>query len=294
MRTFILFICLAALLTSCVKDIPDQPVPVDTLTGPVVITVPISPVDSFWVISTDVPTGVPSEPMLKRETVQGGKIAAEYFYNSKWLLTRYINHDLNRNVISAETVNRYNYAGLLERVDKRINYSSSSIPMYDTSFALLYYDANKRLKETVNYRIKNKVVIFASRAIPQYDAQGRTISVGIYDSTATQLYNKNTYEYNSQGNIIKSMFFQTSYLSGASPSVTYIYEFDQKKNPRMNQWILPYGSNVNNVIKHVSTWHISGSPPATAITTFKTYNAQGYPTLVNEDNGLDYVYEYYQ
>lgn len=285
MRNLFLLTCLSVLLTFCSKDPLTPSVGTDTIPGavipPPVITLPV---DTFLTTPIDTPTGTPPGPLLRRIT-QAGVLQTEFVYNSKWQLVRTVLHNSPVGGITAEKVYRYDYSGMLTRIESRMNFGSSR-PMYDTSYSVMYYDANKRVKEIRTYRIKNRVTIFASIIKQDFDAQGRVISEGVYgDSASAQPNHKQTYEYDTRGNIVKVQYTQSNF--NQTSTSTTLYEYDQKNNPYRGKWTNPYGSSMNNVVKMISN---DGS---IQITNFKSYTAQGYPALVNDPNGLDYVYEYY-
>lgn len=263
MKKLFFFCCLSLLLISCGK--------------------------SFLEPGEDVFTG----PALRKIT-QAGKTNTEFTYNAKGQLVKITGYSFPGGVAS-ERVHRYDDAGLLVKIETSINISSSSMnPQYSLGYSEMFYDTGKKLTETKNYRLENGVAVYAGRTVPEYDAQGRTVAVSNYTEVPnSQAFSKTTYEYNADGNIIKSEFFQFSLMPGASMTTTY--EYDQKKNPFRGKWVFPYGANVNNIIKQVHANHIvapgiSNAPVTTGI-TIKAYNASGYPTLVNE-NGVDYGYEY--
>jgi hypothetical protein len=279
MTKLLLVVWVSVLFISCVKS-PLGPVPgVDTTGAGVVITPPAGP-------SADTPTGPPPRPLLKKIT-QAGITSTEFVYNKKWQLVKTIMYSPGLNTTINVQTYLYDYEGTLIRTDNIANMSSSmTVPLYDSSFALLYYNADKRVKESRTYRLVKGKTVFASRLIPEYDAQGRTIVAGLYaDSTNTTQFNhRNTYEYDSRGNIVKRVYDQFNFNQASSSVSTY--EYDDKKNPYWGIWVFPWGGSINNVIKITE-----GS--TTSVIRIKAYNALGYPTLVHESNGFDYEYIYY-
>jgi hypothetical protein len=173
-----------------------------------------------------------------------------------------------------------------------INISSSlTVPLMDQSYSELSYDSNNKLKETKSYHLNGGAYQYMGKSIPDYDAEGRIIAVILY-SASNQAYAKTTYQYNTQNNITAQEFFQ--YNAGIQgPSFRSVYEHDNKKNPFQNIWVMPFGTNPNNITKQITTNYVVTPNPSTttSLTVIKSYNSDGYPTLVNE-NGVDYVYEY--
>lgn len=222
----------------------------------------------------------------------GSVVQTEFSYDAKERIAKTVSYNFN-GVLQSEAI--YHYSGdQLVKLEKAFNVSStmSGVQM-DRSYSEMSYDANGRLTETKTYRISGSNTIYASRSVPEYDTKGRTTAVTIYDTTGKASF-KTTYVYNADDNVIKEDFYQyNAPIQG--PSTHKEYEYDQFKNPYYGKWVMPYGSNKNNIVKIIGTSYltapgISGGA-STTIIQHKQYNADGYPTLVNE-GGVDYVYEY--
>jgi hypothetical protein len=235
------------------------------------------------------------DPQLSRILV-GGQVNTEFGYDAMGRLVRTVIYQgAGSSVIGSETIRHYDAAGLLVKIESSANISSiMGASKMDLSYAELSYDANKRLTETKNYNLKNGSYQYVGRVVPQYDAAGRTVSVTNYSPTDTTVYNKSSYQYNAQNNVVAEEFYQS--MAGIpGPSWSRVYEYDQKKNPYKDKWVMPYGANQNNITKVSGTSYLTAPGVSAGSSTYsivyKTYNANGYPTLVNE-NGVDYVYEY--
>ncbi|NCI46872.1 RHS repeat domain-containing protein [Sediminibacterium soli] len=235
------------------------------------------------------------KPVLSRILV-GTQVSSEFSYDAKWRLvkiTRYMSP--GSTAIGSETVYRYDDAGRLVKVETAVNISSSSTsPQYVQSYAEMVYDAGNSWKETRNYNLVSGAAQYVSKGVTEYNADGRLSSVTVFAANSTSPANKSVYRYNSQGNVVSDQFFQ--YNSGLSgPTNENFYEYDQQKNPYLGTWVMPFGANVNNITKITSNNYLSapGAPanPVVTTTTYKTYNASGYPLQLTE-NGVDYTYEY--
>jgi hypothetical protein len=106
---------------------------------------------------------------------------------------------------------------------------------------------------------------------------------------------KSVYQYNAQGNVVREQLYQ--YQPGVTSPLTLerTYTYDQQKNPYFGgQQAMPFCVNTNNITS-ITTRYFTGAaasnPPVTLTTTYKSYNQQGYPVLVNE-NSVEYTYEY--
>jgi hypothetical protein len=236
-----------------------------------------------------------SGPKLSRILVNG-VVSSDFEYDNKGRLIRYTDYQTSSftGLKISETKKYYDNQGRLIKTEGAFNISSSTMrEQMDSGYSDMSYDANNRLIETKNYRIARAVATYASKAIPDYDAEGRTIAITLYEAVTNRVYAKYTYQYNALGNIITDEFFQ--YNAGIpGPSFRSVYEHDNKQNPYQNIWGLPFGANVNNITKQVVTNYIAvpANPSTTTnLSVFKNYNGDGYPTLVSE-NGVDYVYEY--
>ncbi len=224
----------------------------------------------------------------------GGNISSEFSYDREGRLVKRTSY-LSSGVIGSESTGYYD-SGRLVKVENAFNIGSSMTAVtMDRGYSTMFYDRDNRLVETRNYRLVAGTSLYVSRAVPEYDAKGRTISVTLYDPNNSTLYSRNTYQYNASGNVIVEEFFQASAgISG--PSTRREYAYDGFKNPYMGHWVMPFSVNANNITKITATNYL-GAPGITAPSTgttlisIKTYNSDGYPVLVTE-NGVDYVYEY--
>jgi hypothetical protein len=237
-------------------------------------------------------SSVSAGPKLARILV-GGNVNQEFSYDEQGRLVKYTGYLLPGGIKSSESVRYYDNAGKLIKTEDAINISSSlTVPLMDQSYSELSYDSNNKLKETKSYHLNAGTYQYTGKSIPDYDAEGRIIAVTLY-STSNQAYAKTTYQYNTLNNITAQEFFQ--YNAGIQgPSLRSVYEHDNKKNPFQNIWVMPFGANPNNITKQATTNYVAvpANPSTnTSLTVIKSYNSDGYPTLVNE-NGVDYVYEY--
>jgi hypothetical protein len=263
MRSFLSVCCAVLLLVSCSKDTAQ---------------------DSY-----------DGGPQLSR-ILLGGQVSTAFSYDTRGRLVRTVIYQVGgSSVIGSESIRHYNDAGLLVKIESSANISSlMGATRMDLSYAELSYDANKRLIETKNYNLRSGSYQYVGRVIPQYDAAGRTVSVTNYSPADTTVYNKSSYQYNAQNNVVAEEFYQS--MAGIpGPSWKRTYEYDQYKNPYKDKWVMPYGANRNNITKVSGTTYLTAlgiSPGSSSYSiVYKAYNANGYPTLVNE-NGVDYVYEY--
>lgn len=282
----IVTVCVAVLFAfSCSKDFdPVNPSGGGGTTTPVIDTTKTPgdttkpPCDSVYA----------SRRKLSRILVSG-VVRHEFFYDGCGRLAKHISY-FSPTIRSNESRWSYDSKGRVTRIDNESNVSNNSTrEQMLLSYNELFYNSNNRLQETKTYRISGGVTVYASRSVPEYDANGRTISVATYDEN-NKASSKNTYQYNSKNNIVSHDFYQ--YSTGTAPYWHYEYEYDDKKNPYKDIWVLPYGANQNNITKHMATSY--ATVPASVTTTlilFKTYDVYAYPTLVNE-NGSDYTYEY--
>lgn len=130
----------------------------------------------------------------------------------------------------------------------------------------------------------------------EYDNSNDLVGVGRENSYTTYTYNseglvvrqlvqfdngslETTYEYDQHGNLTVE--------TDPDGNVTR-YEYDNRRNPfyYMNQrpgWISPFNKSPNNVIR--ATGHHNFERAL-------TYNAEGFPLEIAEDNGLTYIYVY--
>ena len=231
-------------------------------------------------------------PKLSR-ILSGGSVKQEFSYDEKGRLLKYTAYLLPGGIISSESVRYYDVADKLVKIEDAVNISSSlTVPLMDQSYSELSYDSNNKWKETKSYHLNAGSYQYTSKSVPDYDAEGRVIAVTLYSAT-NQASAKKTYQYNAQNNIIAEDFFQ--YNAGIQgPSFRYVYEHDNKQNPFKDIWVMPFGANANNITKQVTTNYVAvpaNPSTTTTLTVFKSYNSNGYPTLVNE-YGVDYVYEY--
>jgi hypothetical protein len=223
-----------------------------------------------------------------------GVVQQEFGYDSKGRMVSSVGY-VTTGIKSSESKAYYDDNNRLVKLENSFNVSSSmSAVQMDNSYNEFIYAADGRLAETKTFRISGASTQLVSRSIPIYDAKGRTISVSIVDPVTGQVGNKTVYAYNGDDNVIMSELFQ--YNAGISGPTQHLeYEYDSNKNPFRGQWVMPYGTNANNITKIVGTSYLSapGVPggTATTLTLYKSYNKEGYPTLVNE-YGVDYVYEY--
>src|SRR6478752_6534797 len=114
-----------------------------------------------------------SGPKLSRILVNG-VVSSDFEYDNNRRLIR--NTSYFAGLRGSETKRYYDDKGRLIKTETAMNVSSSTIrEQMDSGYSEMSYDNNNRLIETKNYRIARAVAIYASKAIPDYDAEGRTI-----------------------------------------------------------------------------------------------------------------------
>ncbi len=225
-----------------------------------------------------------------------GQVEAEFTYDNAGRLTGYASYNAN-GIKRSEFSNTYDNNGRLLKQVNAINFSSSSTGVQmSSSYSEYSYGTDGKLAETRTYLVVAAGGQLASKSIPTYDAQGRTIAITVYDPVTNAATARRTYTYDAQGNIKVEEFFQ--YSVGQGPYTHTEYEYDDKKNPFQGIWVPPYGINTNNIIKANTTSYYSPlgvfvpqGITGTNVTVFKSYTPSGYPEVVN-DNGNDRLYEY--
>ncbi len=226
-----------------------------------------------------------------------GNVESEFSYDDSGRLIKYTSYRAV-NVVGSGVIRTYDDAGRLTKEASSLNVSSTMTGMQmDESYSDLSYTSANRLAETKIYRKVNGIYQFQSKSIPDYDSDGRIITVTLYD-TNNVVFAKRTYAYNAQNNVRVEEFFQYS-VSTQGPTSRSEYSYDDKKNPLEGKWVMPFGVNKNNITVIKGTSYLSqtgvytpaGIGPGTTNTLYKSYTNNGYPAIVNE-NGVDRVYEY--
>lgn len=235
---------------------------------------------------------------LLSRILANGQVNTVLAYDGKDRLVKTTRYFLSGSpVIGSESVNSYNDSGRLVKVQVTVNISSSlSNPQYDQSYAELIYGINGRWAESRNYLLdSNGTTQYVSRSVPDYDANGRVTAIAIFETTSSAMTSKSVYQYNAQGNVVTEQLYQ--YQPGVTSPLTLerTYTYDQQKNPYFGgQQAMPFCVNTNNITS-ITTRYFTGTaasnPPVTLAITYKSYNQEGYPVLVNE-NGVEYTYEY--
>ena len=151
--------------------------------------------------------------------------------------------------------------------------------LYSSTTALCNPAAGIKSEEIFEYNSQGqlaKVIRTNTTTEYTYNAKGQVEKQAVISSGKSVI---TTFEYDTRGNLIKE-------TDAGGLSVYYTY--DDKINPyyRMNQrpqWISAFNKSPNNVIKATGRVNFERS--------FK-YDIEGYPTEVDEDNGVTYKYEY--
>ncbi len=232
-----------------------------------------------------------NSPKLARILV-GGNVQSEFRYDGNGRLVTNTGY-LSLGIRASESKRYYDASGKLVKIENAFNISSAmTVEKMETGYNELSYDTNGRVAEIRTYRSTNGNPQYTTRTVNEYDASGRLVTANSYDAVSGQLFIKYTYQYNSSDNIVSSDMYQ--YNTGLqTPNIHYVYEYDSYANPLKDIWVMPYGANKNNISKQtVTTYSLTAAPvTGTHITTYKSYTANGYPAVVNE-NGTDYLYEY--
>ena len=220
--------------------------------------------------------------------IVGNDTTNEFFYNSGGQLVRWVSY-IARGIKSSEVVRTYSNNQVV-REDRLINFSSSlTTPSYDTSYTLFSYNSNGLLRQSDNHTKSGYVSVAAN----SYNAQNQ-LTETVITSPGGQFYSRVTYAYNAAGNVLTEELYNGSSAASATISSRTTYEYDNKANPYLNIWTMPYGVNPNNITKRtVKNFLQPGQPVTVSVTTYQGYNADGFP-LQQTDNGVVFTYQYYQ